>query len=80
MGRRRDRLNKRLANQITTRRHNSLVKAAQAQRREQSILTVMRSGQLPYTAGVMSWLSDKLDKKASRITQQDVDTLLKGGE
>ncbi|GEM_PF-938371 len=76
MGRRRDRLNKRLANQIVTRRHNSLVKAAQADRREQSMLTVMRAGQLPYTAGVMSWLSDKLGKKASRITQQDVEQVL----
>ena len=76
MGRRRDRLNKRLANQITTRQVNSMVKAAAASRREQQMLTILRQGKLPYTAGVMSWLSLQLGKKAASITTEDLKPLL----
>ena len=76
MGQRRDRLNKRQANAIKTRRKKSMVKTAERGRRESAILAILKEGELPYTPGVMSWLSERLDKKASRITKADVKTLL----
>ena len=76
MGRRRDRLNKRLANAIKTRRENSLRKASEHSRRDELMLDIIKQGELPYTAGVMSWLSAKLGKKASKIVSADVKTLL----
>lgn len=36
----------------------------------------IRSGSLPFTPNVMSWLSLKLDKKATRITTDDIQSLL----
>jgi len=36
----------------------------------------VRAGSLPYTPVVMSWLSTKCAKKASRITPDDVNALI----
>ena len=36
----------------------------------------VKAGNLPYSPAVMSWLSRKLDKKASKITPDDVPPLL----
>ena len=77
MGQRRDFLDKRLANQIKTRRIKSRVKDAERDRRETAMLGILKDGELPYTPGVMSWLSVKLGKKASKITQKDVKSLVK---
>ncbi len=77
MGQRRDFLDKRIANQIKTRRINSRVKDAERDRREVAMLKILKQGELPYTPGVMSWLSVKLGKKASRITQKDIKALVK---
>ncbi len=76
MGRRRDRLDKRLANQISTRRVNSLKKEGERNRRDEQMVGILKAGQLPYTPGVMSYLSTRLDKKASQITADDVQSLL----
>ncbi len=76
MGSRRDRLDKRINNAKNTRQVNSLRKDSERERREKSMLVILQGGQLPYTPGVMSWLSTRLDKKASRITTEDVQTLL----
>ena len=76
MGRRRDRLNKRLARAIVTRRENSMTKARERTRREEQIQAILKQGELPYTPGVMSWLSGQLGKKASRVTSEDVKSLL----
>ena len=76
MGRRRDRLDKRLANQIATRRVNSLKKEGERSRRDEQMVGILKAGQLPYTQGVMSYLSTRLQKKASRITAADVKSLL----
>ena len=40
------------------------------------MLGILKSGELPYTPGVMSWLSVKLGKKAAKITQKDVTALI----
>ncbi|MFC1782250.1 hypothetical protein ACFL02_01525 [Planctomycetota bacterium] len=79
MGGRRDRIDKRNAAATSTRRKNSARKTAERTRREESMLAILKQGQFPYTPGVMSWLSERLDKKASRITPADVKALLKQG-
>jgi len=76
MGQRRDFLDKRIANQIKTRRIKSRMKESERDRREAAMLGILKNGELPYTPGVMSWLSVKLGKKASRITPKDVATLV----
>ena len=77
MGQRRDFLDKRIANQIKTRRIKSRVKDAERDRREIAMIKILTEGELPYTPGVMSWLSVKLGKKASKITRNDVTALVK---
>ena len=77
MGQRRDRLNKRISKAITSRRKNSVTKAEERNRREQEMMQILKQGKLPYTPGVMSWLSVKLSKKATRIEAADVKNLLK---
>ena len=79
MGARRDRLDKRIAAATASRRKNSARKTAERTRREESMLAILGKGQMPYTPGVMSWLSAHLNKKASRITPTDVKALLKKG-
>jgi hypothetical protein len=37
----------------------------------------VKKGKLPYLPHVMSWLSVKLDKPSTRITQADIDQLAK---
>ena len=76
MGARRDRLDKRLNKAKITRQANSLVKDAERERRKKGMLAILQNGQLPYTPGVMCWLSTELGKKASRVTADDVQTLL----
>ena len=72
MGRRRDRLNKRLARQISTRRENSLRKAKESDRRDQQMVAILKKGSTNFTPGMMSWVSEKLGKQASKITQEDI--------
>ncbi len=76
MGQRRDRLDGRLEWQKTTREKNSVQKTMEQDRREQRMITALKAGTLPYAPAVMSWLSAKLDKKATRITQDDIKTLV----
>jgi hypothetical protein len=40
------------------------------------MLEKIKARSLPYTPAVMSWLSRKLEKPSSRITPQDVQSLL----
>ena len=59
-----------------TRLRNRVVKDAERARRDARMTQKVREGALPYTPGVMSWLSRTLDKKASRITLQDIKSLI----
>ncbi|MFQ5490005.1 MAG: hypothetical protein ACE5GE_04720 [Phycisphaerae bacterium] len=54
---------------------NRKYKIKERQRRDARMLARVQSGSLPYTPEVMSWLSAKLDKKSSRITDQDIKQL-----
>jgi hypothetical protein len=68
--RRRDRLDA-----LETRAVNGPRKDKERARRDKRMAASLRSGSLPYSPAVMSWLSRKLDKKASRITPEDVKAL-----
>lgn len=77
MGMRGDRRRQRQFDMKTSRRKNGALKKKERVRRDTRILAIVKGGKLPYIPSVMSWLSTQLDKPASRITQADVDTLLK---
>jgi len=76
MGQRRDRLDNRLAKAKATRQVNSLKKEKERNRREKQMMSILKTGQVPYTPAVMSWLSAKLDKKASNITETDISSVI----
>jgi hypothetical protein len=40
------------------------------------MLEAVKAGKLPYVPWVMSWLSAKLEKRSTRITQADVDKVV----
>ncbi len=77
MGQRRDRLDGRLERATAGRQENSVRKACERDRREATMLELLKKHSFPYTPAVMSWLSVKLGKKASRITAKDVAALTK---
>ena len=59
----------------TTKARNKTVKSDERERRDARMMEKVQAGSLPYTPIVMSWLSRKLDKRAIRITPEDVKSL-----
>jgi len=55
---------------------NRVYKTKERKRRDARMLTEIKGKSLPYAPGVMSWLSRKLDKPSSKITPQDVKSLV----
>ncbi len=55
---------------------NSVRKRKERHRRDARMAEILKSGELPYTPVVMSWLSRKLSKPAGQITQDDVRKVL----
>jgi hypothetical protein len=72
MGARRIRREQRQADMAESRARNGLVKTKERARRESRMIDTLKSGQVPYGKAVMSWLSARLDKPSTRITQADV--------
>jgi hypothetical protein len=58
-----------------TKSRNVVYKAKESARRDARMVQAVRSGTLPYSPAVMSWLSRKLDKPARRITSEDIKAL-----
>jgi hypothetical protein len=77
MGARRIRREQIQVDQKKSRLRNGIVKVKERQRRDARMLQTVKKGKLPYLPHVMSWLSVKLDKPSTRITQADVDALAK---
>jgi hypothetical protein len=77
MGMRRIRRMQRQVDMKISRRKNGVLKKKERARRDVRMLAILKKGQVPYIPSVMSWLSVQLDKKSTRITQADVDGLLK---
>jgi hypothetical protein len=65
----------RLRDAIETKIVNSKRKIAERGRRDARIMAQVKSGSLPFTPEVMSWLSRKLDKPSRKITDQDLQSL-----
>jgi hypothetical protein len=77
MGKRRDRFDRRAVDQKIARSVNGPLKAKERARRDARMLATLKQGKLPYTRAVRNWLAVKLGKAEARITQADVDKLLK---
>ena len=77
MGRRSERLRIRKNDAQATKTANRVHKTRERARRDVRMIESIKAGSLPYTPDVMSWLSVRLDKKSSRITDDDLKTLLK---
>jgi hypothetical protein len=76
MGARRIRREQRRFDQNLSRRVNGLKKDAERERRLARLMELLKKGKFPYTPTVRNWLSQLLDKPASRIQEADVQKLL----
>jgi hypothetical protein len=76
MGARRIRREQVAADQALSRRTNGMLKMKERLRRDLRMKDLLKKGGLPYTPSILSWLSEKLDKPASRIVQADVEAVL----
>ena len=76
MGARRIRREQRQYDMAQSRMRNGAEKKKERVRRQTRMVELIRSGKLPYTPSIMSWISAQLDKPSTRITQEDVDRLL----
>ena len=77
MGMRRIRRQQRQDDMKTSRRKNGVLKKKEHVRRDARMISLLKQGKVPYIPSIMSWLSVRLDKKSTRVTQADVDGLLK---
>jgi len=55
---------------------NKIVKTRERARRDTRMVEKVKTGSLPHTPVVMSWLSRKLNKKAGKITSEDIHNLV----
>lgn len=59
-----------------TKLDNRIYKAKERVRRDARMMGELKARSLPYAPAVMSWLSRKLDKASSKITTDDVKSIL----
>jgi hypothetical protein len=76
MGARRIRREQRQQDMAESRIVNGHKKTKERARRDTRMLELVKKSKLPYTPTILSWLSVKLDKPASRITQDEVNKLV----
>ncbi|MCI0465355.1 MAG: hypothetical protein L0Z62_51195 [Gemmataceae bacterium] len=73
MGARRIRREQRRVDQAESRLLNGVRKVKERERRDARMLATIKASKMPYGPQVMSWLSVRLNKPTTRITQEDVD-------
>ena len=73
---RKERRHIRRTDAIAAKSRNRIDKTKERARRDARMMERIKAGEPPYSPVVMSWLSRKLDKRSSKITSQDVKTLL----
>ncbi len=73
---RKEKRTRRAVDAVATKLENRPIKESERRRRDVRMMDKLKAGKLPYVPAVMSWLSRKLDKRASRVTAQDVKALL----
>ncbi len=59
-----------------TKAENRVVKTKERTRRNARMLEKIKTASPPYTPAVMSWLSQRLDKQASKIRPEDIKSLV----
>ena len=76
MGARRIRREQRSVDMAESRRVNSKYKDKERVRRDGRMLGLLKQAKKPYTPALLSWLSVRLDKAATRITESDISKVL----
>ena len=76
MGARRIRREQKREDMKESRHRNGILKADERVRRDARMIATIKKVKPPYAPVVMSWLSSKTGKRASLITQAEVDKLL----
>ena len=77
MGARRIRREQRREDMDISRRTNGMRKMYERERRKDRMVEIIKkTGKLPFSPVVMSWLSGQLDKPSRLITQAEVDKLV----
>jgi hypothetical protein len=66
-----------LADQAISRPTNGHLKRKERARRDARLAELVKKGKYPYTPTVMSWLSKKLNKPSSQITEAEAQTAIK---
>lgn len=61
---------------IATKAENRPLKEAERRRRDERMRLKLRSAKPPFAPALMSWMSQKLEKRASQVTAQDIKSLL----
>ena len=74
--RRKVRLDSRRDNQKITRRANGAIKNGERERRATRIIAKIKSSTAPYSPEVNSWLALQFGKPASRISEDEIKTLI----
>jgi len=77
MGLRSQRFTQRRSDAIETKLTNRGIKEKERARRDARMLERIASGSLPFPPAVMSWLSGKLGKPSTKITQAEVKSLIR---
>jgi hypothetical protein len=75
MGARRIRREQRRVDMRDSRFRNGIRKTKERERRDAVMMEKVKSGKLPFTPPVMSWLSSKLGKPSRLITPADLQKL-----
>ena len=60
---------------IATKAHNRVIKTKERLRRDARMVAIINSGGWPHPPQVLSWLSRKLNKPSSKITQAEAQAL-----
>ena len=76
MGARRIRREQRRVDMADSRTVNGHLKTKERLRRDARMTAILKAVKPPYTPAMMSWLSAKLDKPSTKITQSDLKTIL----
>ena len=64
-------------NSAISRTKNGHKKRKERAKRDERMLALIKAGTFPYTPAVQSWISVKLDKAFTRVTEADVQALTK---
>lgn len=79
MGARRIRREQRRADMAESRIVNGHKKKKERVRRDLRVIELVKKSKLPYTPSILSWLSEKLGKPSTRLTQEEVNELVSKG-